>query len=257
MKVNQERAIRILARLTMDTRVLQKKLADLQRNIVQDKNQLLATNVNWKPQSDMRALSLNHFAAVALRTGLGIEFLGELLDDDWWESHLSEALPDDAKNSMAESFERIVKYNFGMDFFTGIESSFRAFLRALDPSACDAGTGPFNNVYTCLLGSRQLAFSASERDQAIELLDFVRLIRNLIHNSGVYFSDDGSDRQMTYREREYEFRHGVPVDFVTWDLLLALGHDLHQLLLKVVTHPDILAIPEIQDPFGARREVAG
>jgi len=65
-----------------------------------------------------------------------------------------------------------------MDFFTGVETSFRIFLRALDPTACNNGTGPFNTIYDCLLGSKQLNFPATERAAAKELLNLSRLLRN-------------------------------------------------------------------------------
>ena len=219
MNVNQKRGSIIIRRLGMNGQVLQQRLADIQRDIVDDKKQMIAANPNWDIREDVRITSLNILAVIVARTGLGVEFLSELLDDDWWEAHLSEPLPEDEKTSRTVSFEQIIKYNFGMGFFTGIEASFRAFLRALDPNACRSATAAFKSIYDCLLGSNQLAFPATDKRDAIELLDFIRLIRNLIHNSGVYFSEDGCDNEQTYKGTKYKFCHGKPADFVTWDLL--------------------------------------
>lgn len=251
MNVNQKRGDIIVHRLGMNGQNLQQELADIQLAIVTDKKQMIATNPNWDVKKDMRITSLNNLAVIVARTGLGVEFLSELLDDDWWETHLSNSLPEDDKIARTVSFEQIIKYNFGMDFFTGIEAGFRAFLRALDPNACRSATAAFKSIYDCLLGSNQLAFSATDRQSAIEILDFIRLIRNLIHNSGVYFSEDGGDKEQIYKGTKYAFRQGKPVDFVTWALLLTLARDIHQLLVTIIKQPKIVAVTEITDPFSA------
>jgi len=251
MNINQKRGGIIVHRLGMNGQVLQQRLADIQRAIVDDKNQMIAANPNWDAKKDVRITSLNNLAVIVARTRLGIVFLSELLDDNWWEAHLSEPLPEDDKISHTVSFEQIIKYNFGMSFFTGIEAGFRALLRALDPNACRSATAAFKSIYDCLLGSNQLAFSATDKQGATELLDFIRLIRNLIHNSGIYFSEDSCDKEQTYKGTKYKFCHGKPVDFATWDLLLTLARDIHQLLVRVIKHQKIVAVAEITDPFSA------
>ena len=83
----------------------------------------------------------------------------------------------------------------------------------------------------------------------LELLDLTREIRNLIHNGGVYFSEEGKDKKRSYKGTTYEFRHGKRVAFVTWDLLLKLAKDIHQLLVRVIGHQKICALAEITNPF--------
>jgi hypothetical protein len=73
--------------------------------------------------------------------------------------------------------------------FSSIESSLRLFLRALDPTACNGGMKEFNSIYDCLFNSK-LATAPAD---GIELLNLLRLVRNTIHNNGVYFNPRGTD----------------------------------------------------------------
>jgi hypothetical protein len=92
---------------------------------------------------------------------------------------------------------------------------------------------------------------ATDRQSADQLLDLVRPLRNLIHNDGVYFDEDGNDKTVTYRGVEYWFHHGQPVAFVYWSLLLSLADDSRQLLTQVVSHPRIAGLSQVTDPFMA------
>jgi len=138
-----------------------------------------------------------------------------------------------------------------MSLFTLIESSFRIFLRAVDPTACRGATTAFDSIHKSLLGSKQVNFPTADRQSAEELLDFVRLVRNLIHNDGVYFDEDGNDKAVTYRGVQYRFYHGKPVDFIYWDLLLNLANDIRRLLVKVISYPKIAIQSQVADPFMA------
>lgn len=250
MNINQRRADIILHRLGMNGITLQRRLADIQESVLRDKEQLIAAHPVWDLR-DARIRSLYRLFGILGGAGLGIHFLGKLLDDDWWQENERTSMPQDAKDAYTVNLEMSVKYGFGMGFFTSLEASFRTFLRAIDPEVCKKSTAPFKNIYQCLLGAKQLGFSPADRKAAENLLNFVRLIRNLIHNNGVYFDEEDEDKREAYDGAEYHFRHGKPVDFVSWELLLKLADDIRQLLVQVISHKKIATIDQIEDLFVA------
>ncbi len=218
------------------------------QSVLHDKSLLINTHPSWRIQSDVRFTSLNNLFISLERTRLGTVILEDLNGSNWFHLH-SPSLPFEDRRKLTDNFEKLVKYNFGMDFFTGIETSFRIFLRAIDPIACDNGSGPFINIYGSLLGDKHLNFQDNERKAAIELLNLSRLIRNLNHNSGVHFSKDGNNETTNYKGNIYIFEHEKPVKFVYWELLLDLAAEIQRLLVTVINHPDIASIPHIPDPY--------
>lgn len=250
MSPNQERGNIILARFGMSGLDLQNRLEALQRVVLQDKQRLMSANPVRDLSKDARLVAINNLFMYLGRTRMMIHFLGELLDDDWCDANMPGSLQKD-RIIEAVSFEKMIKYSFGMDFFTSIETSLRIFLRTLDPTACKNGTGPFKSIFEHLLGPKQLNLPAQDRNDAIELLNFVRVIRNLIHSGSVYFADDGKDTTLNYRGKTYTLRHGYPADFVYWELLLTLADDIRQLMVKIVYHPKLASIPQITDPYAA------
>ena len=251
MRLNLERGQIATSRLGMNGVELQKRLENIQLRVLQEKNMLIADNPSWDIRNDVRITTLNNLFISLGRTRLGIQFLGELLDDDWFDKN-SPGSTQELRIDQVVSFEKLIKYSFGMDFFTIAETAFRNFLRALDPSACNNGTGSFNAIYDCLLGSRQLNFLSDERAVAKELLTMSRLLRNLIHNSGTFFSENGQDKTIRYKGKTYTFKHRKRVSFAYWDLLLKLADDIYQLLVKIISHPNIKSLSHILDPYVTR-----
>ena len=87
MRANQERGQIIISRLGMNGFDLQKRLEIIQRSVLQDKEQFVAANPSWKVRNDARITSLNNLFTSLGRTRLGLQFLSELLDDDWFQLH--------------------------------------------------------------------------------------------------------------------------------------------------------------------------
>lgn len=253
MKFDEKRAQVICHRLGMPGDVLIQRLQLIKEQVFDDKKELTVANFGWNSQTDARLLSLGKFVNICERTQFGLHILGKMLDDDWYRSNMENETQQDPEYKMILTieFEKLLKYGFGMSLFTLIENSFRVFLRAIDLKACKEATDSFYSIYKCLLGSKQLNFTIAAKQSAEELLEFVRLVRNLIHNDGVYFGKDGNDREIIYRDVKYKFYHGKPVDFVYWDLLLSLADDIHRLLVQVIKHPRIAMLSQVSDPLMA------
>jgi len=230
-----------------------KRLQTLKERVVNDMQQLTAANPGWNPQKDARLLSLNKFINICERIQFGLHILGKMLNDPWYKRNMENAtqLDPEYRKFLTVGFATSLRYGFGMSLFTLTESSFRIFLRAVDPAACKGATTAFDSIHKSLLGSKQLNFPAADRQAAEELLDFVRLVRNLIHNDGVYFDEDGNDKTVTYRGVQYRFYNGKPVNFIYWDLLLNLADDIRKLLVQVISNPKIAKQSQVADPFMA------
>ncbi len=243
----------ILHRLGMNGEVITQRLQTIKETAFNDKLRLITVHPGWNAQKDARLLSLGKFVNVCDRTQFGLHILGKLLDDEWYQQNMENESQQDPQYKMilTVEYEKSLKYGFGMSLFTLIESSFRIFLRSIDPKACNGATAAFDSIYKSLLGPKQLSFSVNDRKESEQLLDFMRLIRNLIHNDGVYFDKVGNDSIVMYRDVEYSFFHGKPVDFVYWNLLLTLADDLQRLLTQVISQEKISSPAQVVDPFMA------
>jgi hypothetical protein len=232
----------------LDPKDLFARLENFQIEISKELNLLKTGNPTWNAKKDVRITSITCLFSSIGRTRLALVFLTELLDDDWWQEY-SPASDQEMRLDHLSWFERVTKFNLGLDFFTYTESSLRTLLRALDPTACNKGTAEFQSIYKCLIGPSQLNFIGADHTAAIQLLELSRLTRNTIHNNGAYFSKKGQDETVSYKGRLITFKHGKSIDFMYWSFLIEIAEDLHHLLYKVITHPMIKWIPEIVDPM--------
>lgn len=155
-------------------------------------------------------------------------------------------ISDADKQMYANEFANFTKVGFMHALFSSLESSLRLFLRALDPAACNGGMAEFKSIYDCLFRSK---LAAAPMD-GTQLLDPLRLVRNTIHNNGVYFNRRGGNVTSNWQGGTYEFKQGAPVDFVTWEFLIQVSDSLMTLLREIVNDANLRNIAvEIDDPF--------
>lgn len=251
MQFDQKRADVVVQRLGMGIDVLLSRLQAIKEKAFYERQGLMSINSHWDKRKEYRLSALGKFINIFDITQFSIDLLGKILMEDWYRENLANEgqQEPDFKMVLTVEWERTTKYRFGMSLFTLIESSFRVFLRSLDPVACKGSTSNFDSIYKCLLGSNQLNFANANYENAKELLNFVRIIRNLIHNDGVLFEEDGHDITVTYRKTQYHLYNGKPVEFVTWDLLLAISEDILRLLTQVISHPKIFSQNKIINPI--------
>lgn len=237
--------------LGMPMETLMTRLEALRAQAERDREQLTKDHPTWDSGGDARLLPLVEFANHCEQADYSMSILRKMDQDDWYANSVASAAQLDPWHRfvLTGGFEGMVKFGFQMSVFTVIETSCRVFLRALDPKACNGATGPFARVSDCLLDSEHLGFVDKEEKRATELLELVRLIRNLIHNEGVYFYGDKKDRSVEYRSNSYTFRYGEPVTFVSWDLLLNLAQDIEWLLVRLARDPKMAVIDHVTSPL--------
>jgi hypothetical protein len=212
-----------------------------------DKVAVIAIYGSVNPKHDARITAYSKAINVLNSVQLAFTFISKhLLNGLWWQDVARSPIPDSDKQIYANEFANFAKIAFVQGIFLAIESSFRLFLRALDPAACNNGMEEFKSIYECLFKSKLKAIPSD----GIALLDLLRIVRNTIHNNGVYFHRSGNDASITWNGETFVVKQGVPVDFVTWGFLIRISEALRQLLFEVVEDENLKGISvEINDPF--------
>lgn len=224
-----------------------KQLEPIRDQAVQDKDSVTAMYSSFDPRKDARVTAFSKMINVFNSVQLALTFVSKhLLDLNWWKVIAREAISVSDARTYVKEFMSFFKIGFVQFLFSTTESSLRLFLRALDPSACRGGMASFKSVYDCLFRSKLSACP----HEGVQLLDLFRLVRNTIHNNGVYFHPNGQDATVSWRGTLYEFKQSVPVDFVTWQFFLEVSNAVRPLMYTVVTDTNLRAIAdEITDPF--------
>ena len=215
-----------------------------------DKTAVIALYPFATPKHDARITAFSKFINVLNSVQLAFTFISKhLLHKQWWDAITRTPISDADKQVYANEFATFIKVGFVHAMFSSIESSLRLFLRALDPVACYGGMAEFKSIYDCLFSSKLAAPPAD----GTELLDLLRLVRNTIHNNGVYFNPHSADVTLSWQGQTFEFRQGAPVDFVTWEFLIQVSDSLRILLRQVVGDTSLRNITVvIDDPFSHR-----
>lgn len=228
------------------------KLETIDSQFRLDRNRLIAAHPDWDTNRDARLTISGKAINVINSTLLGLIFIDRyLLDRHWWDTQIPMSFTPDERRELGQSFETLMRIAFTDNYFSVFDSSFRCFLRALDPDTCNGATGAFKNIYDTLLTERL----SSPVEYGIIVLDLLRLIRNTVHNNGVYFPRDHSDKEIEYKGAVYRFVVGQPIRVSHWDLLLILATDLRQLAWDVVTDSRLSNEPGlIPDPYMVVRE---
>jgi hypothetical protein len=145
------------------------------------KDKLIAAHSSWDKGNDARVTLFSKCANVVNDVQLGLIFIQfHLTQQQWWKSIAKKNIPDHDKKIYIDEFSMFVKIGLLQFIFSSIESSFRIFVKTIDPSACAGGTAEFKNIYAFL-------FARFGLQKWESLLDLLRCVRNTIHNNGVYF----------------------------------------------------------------------
>jgi hypothetical protein len=217
-----------------------KKIRD---SISDNKDKIIAQFSDWDTANDARITVFSKLINVCNSTQLSFTFMHfHLTKQDWWKQIAKSEIPINDVNIYANEYNMFTKIGFIQFSFSSIESAFRLYVKSLDSSACNNGTAEFKSIYSWLLKRTNLQTHEN-------LLDLLRLVRNTIHNNGVYFHKSGLNESVTYKGKDYNFNIGSSVDFMTWDFIFELITDVEDLVVKVVKSNVINTIDQIEEPF--------
>jgi len=212
-------------------------------SIFDNKNKIISEFPTWNSEKDARITVFSKLINVCNSTQLSFTFMQfHLTNVDWWKQIAKNEISQNDTMIYVSEFNMFTKIGFVQFAFSSVESAFRLFVKSLDSSACNNGTAEFKSIYSWLLKKTNLHIHEN-------LLDLLRLIRNTIHNNGVYFHKSGLNESVTYKGINYDFNFGIPVDFVTWNFIFEVMSDVEDLIIQVVKSNEINSINQIEDPF--------
>jgi hypothetical protein len=125
--------------------------------------------------------------------------------------------------------------------FSAIESSFRVFVRAIDPNACNNATDSFQSVYRYLLNQ-------TNTTKYEPLLNLWRLIRNTQHNNGVYIDPRHPQVDIVYKDKTYQFINNTFFKGVDMNLLLDMSEESRDMIQDIIESEVLSNVTEIIDP---------
>ena len=175
-----------------------------------------------------------------------------LIDKEWWRSNsgIVSISPEASQGGIVphvDTFLTLVRSGFTHLAFSQLETTLRKFLRTVAPGEVSNATGEFKNVYDCLLKTHLKRDSGW--DNQIHVIDFFRVIRNLIHNNGCYMNRRGVDFSTRYRNVSYNFVNGSHVNNIPFGVIVDLLEDVVQVIWEIIEHPKIRNhAGEIRDP---------
>lgn len=167
----------------------------------------------------------------------------ELADNNWWAQRFGNQVNQDDIELRTSTFNNITLIGFYQGLFMSIESSFRSISFSINPNANNSGKSEFYNIYNFIFNSINL-------QKYSPLFDILRLVRNTVHNNGLFIPKNGGDISITYDGKLYEFKENELVPYLNQMDNANLYYFLDQILLclkDIFTHPIILAIPKIEE----------
>jgi len=206
--------------------------------------QLAQLHPEWIGQQDARTNLVAKPVNFLLTTIVNLRLLQHTVGDMQFWTVAVNATMDEPKNVEAAAFELITFYRVAtlVFLFSAVEHGIRAILRGVSPTAPTEGA--YYGVYMRLL--KQDA-QVAQADDHVNLLDFLRTLRNTIHNNGVYLPVNGKDRDFTIGGKKYEFRVGKRAEFFGWDTLLDILDPLRKLMRDLLEAPEVACLSSIED----------
>ena len=221
-----------------------KKLNPYEVKIDQAKQSLAVNHPSWDQARDMRYTVFSKLKNVIASTALSLLYLERYMaDKKWWSTWRTIPTSDLDWTIHIVEYHQFTKQGFVHISYSNVEAALRSYVRAIDPRACSGGAAEFKSIYEHLYRTR-LAVGTD----GIQLLDVLRLLRNTIHNGGVYVSRAGTSETLQYAGRTFEFEHAKVIRFADWDTLAMLMTDVVELIIKTVEDSVIADIAAIEDP---------
>jgi len=202
------------------------------QNLVVEAREGAQRTLGWS-ERDARIAIFNKLSNALLALMLGYVFAERYLSKKaWWHENSAIPITDKSMFDSAREFEMFLRIGLVQNIMYAVESSFRIFVRSLDPAACKGGNAEFQSIYRYLLKRINL-------ESRLSVLDLWRNIRNTIHNNGIFMPPNGSDETIIHKSVTYKFVATKSVEFVNIELLLFLISDIITLIADVVVSPTI------------------
>ncbi|MCD4802312.1 MAG: hypothetical protein K8R16_05175 [Anaerolineales bacterium] len=209
---------------------------------------VLICKFDWDQRKDIRIVSLIKILRFLIALQLSLHSLINMADTEyehWSDLKLPRPIDEDIEGYLL-AYKSFIEISFISSLFSIIESTIRAYYQHIDSNEYEQikkSTYKVTNKF--LLEKLDREFT-----NGLEWVDFMRNIRNVIHNNGVFSPIDGKSRTMIYKDNEYRFIPGKLLHFVEWPLLLDLVNDFRELMFQISIDENICSLPgTIPEPF--------
>lgn len=195
---------------------------------------------------DIRVTCLHKFKNIIHVSKMNLFYLANcILEKNFWCQISEGNVADTDIKIWAREYEVNTRFSLFHLLMSNLEASLRIMARGIGSNACDKGTGNFQSIYKMILNRLKIT------DPDVEtLLNLSRLVRNTIHNGGMYCPANSKQEfvKVQYRGTFYVFESGNPVGFLYWPFLILLANDLIDLVITMVSSPEMDMFLHIPDP---------
>ena len=130
-----------------------------------------------------------------------------LTDEAWWQQRLEE-VSEDKRRSVLHEYAIMTKWFLMHGLFSVVEETLRSIQRAAP------GDIPVAGRFKSIAKVTTAVLLASNQGEYGELFRLARLTRNTIHTNGVFLPEDEQDVSLGYKEEEFHFEVGKPIEWL-------------------------------------------
>lgn len=104
-----------------------------------------------------------------------------------------------------------------------------------------------HRIFACREHHARVGVAGLEAEVHTHLFDFLRLLRNTIHNNGVYYPVNRKDAAFAIQGRDYILECGKRVDVFGWEYFIEWLDPIREALADVTSAPAVVAPDQISD----------
>ncbi|WP_424962619.1 hypothetical protein [Ekhidna sp.] len=160
---------------------------------------------------------------------------------EWWEKHYKRK-PSAGDISAVQNHGKFTKHAFLVFYFSKVETMIRKSLNLVSSGFDPTGVQSFKVVYDEYLKELNL-------ETEIPLFDLMRLLRNAVHNNGIFIHPRGRDREITWDSKTYQFKHQQLIDFISTEFLFYIYEEMIHSVNRIVRADRFNSMKSIEDKF--------
>lgn len=226
----------IIVNMSKEIIAIIKELENIQE-LLNTNRELVRSKIEGIQPFDRRITIFTQLFGILDRAKMGFEFSYCSLDSKEIKTRMFADLTNDEFLQRINAFIHFMAIEMNQSYFSIIE----AFLRQIHRSII---TDPPESFWR-LTKSISVTLDLPHWSQ---FLNFYRLVRNTLHNNGLFFPNDKKDVEVLYRGKTFSFIYGKKIHFLDADLRLTLVSDGNSFVYDVCTSQKVIVYTDIPDP---------
>ncbi|MEX1014353.1 MAG: hypothetical protein WDZ80_04300 [Candidatus Paceibacterota bacterium] len=211
----------------------------IQKSIVQ-----LQKVYEWDNNTDIRIRIFNNLNNLVLSNSINMLLTREYVCDLDWLNKIYNIDNEDHAHYLLGNFVAISINGYFYSLTSIIENFFRSTVRTVRPG--NKGVSSITKIQKSLFESLGKD-SNTYKSKYKELLRLIFILRNRIHNNGIYIDPKHPEEHIKYRDQTYTFIHGNFQHYLDQQLLIYFTCDVYEMILDIVQHEKIKKHSVIED----------